>query len=113
MLIRGFCQTPHRCVSHNWPFWKAAKRLAPLPIHRGAPLITNVAPPPHWEHRRRFAQAITVIVAPYRSTSSATSSSKHSTAAPVADGGREPSYPGLPAQNRTCSFPASGSHLGY
>jgi hypothetical protein len=28
------------------------------------------------------------------------------------DGGREPSYPGPPAQNRTCGFPASGSHLG-
>ena len=28
------------------------------------------------------------------------------------DGGREPGYPGPPAQNRTCGFPASGSHLG-
>src|SRR3954471_15625254 len=28
------------------------------------------------------------------------------------DSGREPSYPGPPAQNRTCGFPAYGSHLG-
>ena len=28
-----------------------------------------------------------------------------------ADGGREPSYPDPPAQNRTCGFPASGSCL--
>src|SRR4051812_11083291 len=28
------------------------------------------------------------------------------------DSGREPSYPGPPAQIRTCGFPAYGSHLG-
>jgi hypothetical protein len=36
----------------------------------------NVARPPHLEHRNRFAQLITVVVAPYRSTSPALSGSK-------------------------------------
>jgi hypothetical protein len=34
--------------------------------------MTNVAPPPHREHRRRLAQSITVVAEPYRSASSVT-----------------------------------------
>src|SRR4051812_29620280 len=37
---------------------------------------------------------------------------RRSTVSVKDDSGREPSYPGPPAQIRTCGFPAYGSHLG-